>query len=64
GWHVYRLRRDEVIAPFEGAELNLAGTRLVSFRPFERRRRKIVSSAINMFPLRGKPEARGPGPQR
>ena len=27
-------------APFEGAELKLAGTRLVAFRPFERRRRR------------------------
>ncbi len=25
-------------APFEGAELNLAGIQVVSFRPFERRR--------------------------
>ena len=28
---------NEIPAPFEGAEFNLAGARLVSFRPFERR---------------------------
>jgi hypothetical protein len=44
------------LAPFGEAELNLAGTRLVSFRPSERRRDLMLSQSIDISPLRGEPD--------
>ena len=35
-------------APFGGAEFNLAGTRLLLFRPSERRRGFILSQSIDI----------------
>lgn len=40
-------------APFEGAEFNLVGTQVVSFRPFERRRQRLIDfQCINISLLR------------